>query len=149
MAFENISKRRLVFAPKHIVLRDDQEDLRIHTHKTNYLHTESISAPSKMIFVMSEGNREMFEKLPELTQIDGSLSLAAEVTLIVAKLQKINGDLHVLGGARLYAPMLEEVTGYTYLENGATVNAPKIEHLFANDDATRIEQQADNWLENM
>ncbi len=149
MAFENISKRRLTFAPKHIVLREDQEDLRILTHKTNYGYTERITAPSKMIYVITEGNREMFEKLPELTRIEGHLSVAAEVTLIVAKLQKIDGDMHVLAGARLYAPMLEEVTGFIYLENGATVNAPKIEHLFANDDADKIEKQADNWLDSM
>jgi hypothetical protein len=149
MAFENISKRRLAFAPKIINVKSDQADLRILTQETNYAHTERISAPAKMVHVMSEGTVEMFVKLPELTLLEGHLSLAAAVTLIAAKLLKIDGDLHLQTSARFYAPLLEEVTGFIYVGEGATINAPKIEPLLSNDDMTRIEKKAGDWLDTL
>lgn len=149
MAFENISKRRLVFAPRTIVIRDGEAELRILAHKTNYAQTERIIAPSRKIHVLAEDGDDEFIKLPELVLVEGNLSVAEALTLILAKLQKIDGDLYVLKGARFYAPILEEVTGFIHIEEGAIVNAPMIETMLSNDDSSRIEQQSDNWLDTM
>lgn len=147
MPFENVSKRKLAFAPKTIIVRDDQPDFSIAVHETNFNHTERISALGKMVYMVGSGKPGEFEKLPELALIEGHLSVAEGVTVLAAKLARIDGDLHVMGKARFYAPLLEEVTGFIYLGDGATVNAPKIEHLLSNDDTSKIQQQAEaDWL---
>jgi hypothetical protein len=147
MPFENVSKRKLAFAPKIVVIRDDQPDFNIAIHETNFSHTEHISAPHKVIYVTGSGKPGEFEKLPELIHIEGNLSVAENVTVLAAKLAMIDGDLHVMGKARFYAPLLEKITGFIYLDDGATVNAPKIEHMLSNDDTSKIQQQAESdWL---
>lgn len=149
MTFQNISKRKLVVAPRHLVARSDEAELRINTRQVDYSHTEKIAAPGKMIYVAGEGNPDMFEKLPELTHVEGHFSLAGSTTLLLAKLQKIDGDLHVMTGARFYAPLLEEVTGFIHVGEDATINAPKIEPLLANDDTSAIGPKDDSWLDSM
>lgn len=147
MTFENISNRRLAFAPPLIVVRDDQEDFRLVIHETDFSHTEQIHATHKMIYVISDGKSGTFEKLPELTLVDGNFSLAESVTLLAPKLTRIEGDLHVNAGAKFYAPLLAEVTGFIYLGNNAVVSAPKIEHLLANDDTSKIMETSEHdWL---
>jgi len=147
MPFENVSKRKLAFAPKTVVVKDDQSDFNIALHETNFSHTQRISAPNKMVRMAASGKPGEFEKLPELLHIEGHLSVPEGITVLAAKLAKIDGDLHVMGKARFYAPALEEVTGFIYLGDGATVNAPKIEHLLANDDTSKIQKQAEaDWL---
>jgi hypothetical protein len=150
MTFENKSKRKLTFAPRIVALKNDQADFRILIQEMDFTHTEKITAPSKMIYVVGNGNSSIFEKLPELTLIEGNFSLTSSMTLLAAKLKKIDGDLFVGSGAKFYAPCLEEVTGFVYLDNGAVVNAAKIEHLFANDDDATIQVKAgDEWLNNL
>ncbi|HMC12791.1 MAG TPA: hypothetical protein VKG67_00410 [Gallionellaceae bacterium] len=147
MPFENVSKRKLAFAPKTIIVKDDQPDFNVAIHETNFSYTERISAPNKMVYMSSSGKPGEFEKLPELIHIEGNLSVPEGITVLAAKLAKIDGDLHIMGKARFYAPLLEEVTGFIYLGDGATVNAPKIEHLLSNDDTSKIQKQAEaDWL---
>jgi hypothetical protein len=147
MPFENISKRKLAFAPQVVVIKGDQPEYKIAIHETNFSRTEHISAPNKMIYMTGSGKPGEFEKLPELIHIEGNLSVAENVTVLAAKLAMIDGDLHVLAKARFYAPLLEKVTGFIYLGEGATVNAPKIEPMLVNDDTSKIQQQADaDWL---
>lgn len=150
MPFENVSRRKLSFAPKNVVLKEDQEDLKIAQHETNFSFTERIIAPNKTIFVVSSGKAGEFEKLPELNYVEGNLAMSEGSTVLAAKLTKIDGDLHVGVGARFYAPLLEEVTGFVYIGVGATINTPKIEHMFVNDDASKIsEQTGTDWLESL
>lgn len=147
MPFENVSKRKLAFAPKVVIVRDDQPDFNIAIHETNFSQTEHISAPNKVIYMTGSGKPGEFEKLPELIHIEGNLSVAENVTVLAAKLAMIDGDLHVMSKARFYAPLLEKVSGFIYLGDGATVNAPKIEHLLSNDDNSKIQQQGEaDWL---
>ena|SRR3989338_313847 len=150
MPFENISKRKLAFAPKNVVLGEEQKELKIALHETNFSFTERIIAPNKVIFMVSSGKPGEFEKLPELTYIEGNLSLPEEITVLASKLTKIDGDLNVGVRARFYAPQLQEVTGFIYVGIGATVNAPKIEHMLANDDASKIsEETGPDWLHSL
>jgi hypothetical protein len=150
MPFENVSKRRLAFAPKTLVVGAEQKDFSIVAHETNFSHTERIIASNKMVYMVSSGRPGEFEKLPELTHIEGHLSLPEQITVLASKLARIDGDLHVGGGARFYAPLLEEVTGFIYLGDRATLNAPKIEHMFSNDDTSKIiEQTGTNWLDTL
>jgi hypothetical protein len=150
MPFENVSKRKLVFAPKIVFVGDGQKDISIALHEANFSHTERILARDKMIYMISSVKPGEFEKLPELVDIEGHLSLPEGITVLAAKLIKIDGDLHIGGRARFYAPLLEEVTGFIYIGDGATVNVPKIEHLLANDDTSKIIEQTDtNWLDSL
>lgn len=150
MPFENVSKRKLAFAPKTVVLDEEQKELRIAPQETDFSHTERIMAHNKMIFLVTTDPPKEFEKLPELTYVEGHLSLPEGSTVIATKLSKIEGDLHVGARARFYAPMLQEVTGFVYIGNGATVNAPKIEHLFINDDTSKIrDENAPEWLNSL
>jgi len=151
MPFENVSKRKLAFAPKNLVLGDEQKELKIALNEASFAHTERIIAPSKMIFMIRSGKPGEFEKLPELTYIEGNLSLPEESTVLAAKLTKIEGDLHVGIRARFYAPLLKEVTGFVYIGIGATVNVPLIEHMLANDDSSKISEQAStpDWLNSL
>jgi hypothetical protein len=150
MPFENISKRKLAFAPKSVLLGEEQKELKIALHETSFSHTERIVAPNKMIFMVSSGKPGEFEKLPELTYIEGNLSLPEGSTVLASKLTKIEGDLHVGVRARFYAPLLQEVTGFVYVGIGATVNVPKIEHMFINDDTSTIgEQTTPDWLNSL
>jgi hypothetical protein len=151
MPFENVSKRKLTFAPKNLVLGEDQKELKIALHETNFSHTERIVAPNKMIFMVSNDKPGEFEKLPELTYIEGNLSLPEGITVLASKLTKIEGDLQVGVRARFYAPLLQDVTGFIYIGIGATVNAPKVEHLLANDDTSKINEQSStpDWLHSL
>jgi len=150
MPFENVSKRKLAFAPKTVIVGDEMKELKIALHETNFSHTERIIAPHKMIYLVSSGKPGEFEKLPELTYIEGHLSLPEESTLIAAKLTKIEGDLHVGVRARFYAPLLQEVTGFVYIGIGATLNVPKIEHMYSNDDTSKIlEETGPDWLNSL
>lgn len=150
MSFENISKRKLTFAPKSVVLDDGQKELKIALHETNFSCTERIIAPNKTVFMVSNGKPGEFEKLPELTYIEGNLSLPEEITVLASKLTKIDGDLIVGARARFYAPQLQEVTGFIYVGINATVNAPKIEHLLANDDTSKISAETGpDWLNSL
>lgn len=147
MPFENVSKRLLAFAPKIVMVKDDQPDFSIAIHETDFSHTEIICAPTKMIHVRGGSKAGEFEKLPELMLIEGNLSLPEGITVLAAKLKKIDGDLHVMGNARFYAPLLEEVNGFIYVGDRAVINAPKIEHFFSNDDTSKIQEQTENdWL---
>jgi hypothetical protein len=147
MPFENVSKRQLAFAPKIVMVKDDQPDFSLAIHETDFSHAEIICAPSKMVRVSSGGKAGEFEKLPELILIEGNFFLPEGITILAAKLKKIDGDLHVMGSARFYAPLLEEVSGFIYVGDRAVINAPKIEHLLANDDTSKIQEQAENdWL---
>lgn len=150
MPFENISKRKLAFASKNVVLGEGQKELKIALHETNFSFTERIIAPNKMVFMVSSGKPGEFEKLPELSYIEGNFSLPEEITVLASKLTKIEGDLHVGVRARFYAPQLQEVTGFVYVGIGATVNAPKIEHMFTNDDTSKIsEETGPDWLNSL
>jgi hypothetical protein len=150
MPFENVSKRKLAFAPKVLNVREDHVDFAIAPHEISFAHTERISAPGRMLPVRGGGAAGEFEKLPELLHIEGHLSLPEGLTMLAAKLTRIDGDLHVAGGARFYAPLLEEVTGFIYLDDRAVVNAPKIEHLLANDDTSKIQAKTEsNWLDTL
>jgi hypothetical protein len=150
MPFENISKRKLTFAPKVVVLSEEQKELKIALHETNFSFTERIIAPNKMVFMVSSGKPAEFEKLPELTYIEGNLSLPEGITVLASKLTKIEGDLNVGIRARFYAPQLQEVTGFFYVGIGATINAPKIEHMLANDDTSKISgETAPDWLNSL
>lgn len=150
MPFENISKRKLTFAPKNVVLGEEQKDFKIAIHETNFSFTERIIAPNKMVFMVSSGKPGEFEKLPELNYIEGNLSLPEDITVLASKLTKIDGDLNVGIRARFYAPQLQEVTGFVYVGIGATLNAPKIEHLFTNDDTSKItEETGPDWLNSL
>lgn len=150
MAFENVSKRKLTFAPKNLVLGEEQQDLKIALHETNFSFTERIIAPNKNLFMVASGKPGEFEKLPELTYIEGNFSLPEGITVLASKLTKIEGDLNVGVRARFYAPQLQEVTGFMYVGIGATVNAPRIEHMLANDDASKIsEETAPDWLNSL
>ena len=150
MPFENISKRKLSFAPKIVVLGEEQKELKIAIHETNFSFTERIIAPNKTVFMVSSGKPAEFEKLPELAYIEGNLSLPEEITVLASKLTKIEGDLIVGARARFYAPQLQEVTGFIYVGIGATVNAPKIEHLLSNDDASKITgETGPEWLNSL
>lgn len=147
MPFENISKRKLAFAPKVINVKDNQPDFSMSLHEINFAKTECIMAPHKMLYLTGSGKPGEFEKLPELLHIEGNLSVPEGMTVLAAKLAKIDGDLHVGGNARFYAPLLEDVSGFIYLGDRAVVNAPKIEHMLVNDDNSKIQQQADaDWL---
>jgi len=150
MPFENVSKRKLAFAPKTVVLDEEQKELRIALQETDYSHTERIIAHNKMIILVTTDPPREFENLLELTYIEGHLSLPEGSTVIATKLAKIEGDLHVGARAKLYAPVLTEVTGFIYIGNGATVNAPKIEYLFSNDDSSKIrDENAPDWLNSL
>lgn len=150
MPFENVSKRRLSFAPKVIVVKPHQPDLTVAMSETCFAHTVHISAPDKMIYVKKGTRAGEFEKLPELVQIEGNLSLPEDITVLAAQLKHIDGDLHIGAGARFYAPLLEEVTGFIYVGDGAVVNAPKIDYMLTNDDASKIQQQAEaDWLSSL
>jgi hypothetical protein len=150
MPFENVSKRKLAFAPKTLVVRDDQPDFSIALHEINFTHTERISAPGRMIPIRGGGKAGEFEKIPELAHVEGNLSVPEGMTVLAAKLAKIDGDLHVAVGARFYAPLLEEVTGFIYIGDRSVVNAPKIEHMFSNDDTSKIQEQAkSDWLDSL
>lgn len=150
MAFENVSKRKLTFAPKTVVLGEEQKELKIALHETNFSFTERIIAPNKMVFMVASGKPGEFEKLPELTYIEGNLSLPEGITVLASKLTKIDGELNVGARARFYAPQLQEVTGFVYVGMGATVNAPRIEHMFANDDLSKIsEETTPDWLNSL
>jgi hypothetical protein len=147
MPFENISKRKLAFAPKVVLVKDSQPDFNIAIHEINFSNTERICAPSKMLYLTGNGKAGEFEKLPELVHIEGNLTMPEGMTVLAAKLSRIDGDLHIMNRARFYAPLLEEVTGFIYLGDGAVVNAPKIEHMLSNDDNSKIQQQTENdWL---
>jgi hypothetical protein len=147
MPFENISKRKLAFAPKVINVKENQSDFSIPLHEINFSKTEFILAQDKMLYLSGSGKAGEFEKLPELLHVEGNLSVPEGMTVLIAKLAKIEGDLHVGVGARFYAPLLEAVTGFIYLGDKAVVNAPKIEHLLSNDDNSKIQQQSeDDWL---
>lgn len=149
MPFENVSKRRLAFAPKLIVVKNDQPSFTIQIGEVNLVNTVHISAPGKMINLCKSIKPGEFEKLPELVQIEGHLSLPDDMTLLAAQLKHIDGDLHIGAGARFYAPLLEEVTGFIYVGERAVVNAPKIDFLLSNDDASKIQQQSESesdWL---
>lgn len=150
MAFENISKRKLAFAPKNLVLGEAQQDLKIALHETNFSFTERIIAPHKSIFMVASSKAGEFEKLPELTYIEGNLFLPEGITVLASKLTKIEGDLNIGPRARFYAPQLQEVTGFTYVGINATVNAPKIEHMLANDDHSAIsDDNTPDWLHSL
>ena len=148
MPFENISKRKLSFAPKNLVLGEDEKELKISLSETNYSNTERIVAPNKQLFVVSSSKQGEFEKLPKLTYIEGNLSLPDECTIIAANLTRIEGNLQVGARAKFYAPMLQEVTGFITVGMNATVNAPKIEHMLSNDDTSTISEQSTtpDWL---
>ena len=150
MPFENVSKRKLSFAPKVVNVREDQADFAIAPHEISFAHTQRICAPGRMLPVRGGAKAGEFEKLPELLHIEGHLALPEGLTLLAAKLSRIDGDLHVANGARFYAPLLEEVTGFIYLGDRAVVNAPKIEHMLANDDTSKIQAQAETgWLDTL
>lgn len=150
MPFENVSKRKLAFAPKTVVLSEAQKELSIALHETNFSHTERIIATNKMIYMVGNDKLGEFEKLPELSYIEGHLSLPEGITVLAAKLTKIEGDLHVGVRARFYAPVLQEVTGFVYIGIGATVNVPKIEHMLSNDDTSKIlEETGPDWLNSL
>ena len=151
MPFENVSKRKLAFAPKTVHLGDEVKELKVALHETNFSHTERIIAPNKMVYMVSSGKAGEFEKLPELTYIEGHLALPEGSTVLAAKLTKIEGNLHVGDRARFYAPLLQEVTGFVFIGNGATLNTPKIEHMFSNDDTSKINEQAatPDWLSSL
>lgn len=150
MPFENVSKRKLAFAPKTVVVADDQESFSLALSEINFAHTQKISAPGKMVFLQGGVKAGEFEKIPELGLIEGNLSVPEGMTVLAAKLTRIDGDLHVAGTARFYAPLLEEVTGFIYLGDRAVVNAPKIEHLLSNDDNSKIQEQAkSDWLDSL
>lgn len=150
MPFENVSKRKLAFAPKNVVIGEEQKELKIALHETSFSHTERIIAPNKMVYMVSRDKPGEFEKLPELTYIEGHLSLPEGSTVLASKLAKIEGDLHVGVRARFYAPMLQEVTGFVYIGIGATVNVPKIEHMYSNDDNSKIlEETGPDWLNSL
>jgi hypothetical protein len=150
MPFENVSKRTLAFAPRVLNVREDHKDFAIDTHEINFAHTTRISAPGRVLPVRGNGKAGEFEKLPELLQIEGSLSVPEGLTLLAAKLAKIEGDLHVASNARFYAPLLQEVTGFIYLGDKAVVNAPNIEHMLANDDTSKIQAKTEsNWLDTL
>ena len=150
MPFENVSKRRLAFAPKVLIVKEHQPDFTIEIREVDFTHTERISAPSKMIYMTKSSRAGEFEKLPELVHIEGNLSLPEDITVLAAQLSRIDGDLHVMAGARFYAPLLEEVTGFVYIGDRAVVNAPKIDFMFANDDASKIQKQAEgDWLDTL
>lgn len=150
MPFENVSKRKLAFAPKNVILGDEHEEFRIAMQETDFSHTERIIAHNKMIFLVCTDPPREFENLPELAYIEGHLSLPEGSTVIATKLSKIEGDLHVGVRAKFYAPVLQEVTGFIYIGNGATVNAPKIEHMFSNDDSSKIlDETGPEWLNSL
>jgi hypothetical protein len=150
MPFENISKRKLAFAPKIVIVDEGQEEFRLTMKETNFSHTERIIAPNKMIFVVCADPSRELENLPELTYIEGHLSLPEGSTVVATKLTKIEGDLHMGPRAKFYAPVLQEVTGFIYIGNGATINAPKIENMFSNDDTNKIvDQTSPDWLNSL
>ena len=150
MPFENISKRKLSFAPKVVIVSEEQKDFKIALHETNFASTERIIAPNKLVFMASSGKPGEFEKLPELTYIEGNLSLPEEITVLASKLTKIEGDLIVGARARFYAPQLQDVTGFIYVGMNATINAPKIEHLLTNDDTSKISNETTpDWLNSL
>jgi hypothetical protein len=150
MPFENLSKRKLAFAPKIVIVPDGQADLTIALNEVSFVHTQRITAPGKMIEIKGVPKAGEFEKLPELVEIQGHLSVPDGMTVLAAKLTRIDGDLHVGTGARFYAPALEAVTGFIYLGDRAVVNAPKVEPMLANDDTSKIqEQKASNWLDSL
>lgn len=150
MPFENVSKRKLAFAPKTVVVADGEESFSLALNEINFSHTQRISAAGKMVFLQGGVRAGEFEKIPELAQIEGHLSVPEGMTVLAAKLTKIDGDLHVAGTARFYAPLLEEVTGFIYLGDRAVVNAPKIEHMLSNDDTSKIQEQAkSDWLDSL
>ena len=150
MPFENVSKRKLIFAPKIFILGEDKNDLKIALHETDYTFTERIIAPHKNIFMVASSKAGEFEKLPELTYIEGNFALPEGITVLASKLTKIEGDLNVGPRARFYAPQLQEVTGFIYVGVNATINAPKIEHMLANDDHSKIsEETTPDWLNSL
>lgn len=150
MPFENVSKRKLAFAPKNVILDEEQKELKIALHETDFSRTERIVAPKKMINLVNSEKPEEFQKLTELTYVEGNLSLPEGCTVIAAKLAKIEGDLYVGARARFYAPLLQEVTGFVYVGINATLNVPKIEHMFSNDDTSKInEQTTPDWLNSL
>lgn len=150
MPFENVSRRKLTFAPKTVVLSEEQKELKINLQETNFSHTERIIAPGKMVFMVSSDKPGEFEKLPELTYLEGNLSLPEGSTVLASKLTKIEGNLHVGDRARFYAPLLQDVTGFFYIGIGATVNVPNIEHLLSNDDNSKINQEnGPDWLNSL
>lgn len=150
MAFENVSKRKLVFAPKNLVLGEEEQELKIALHEANFSFTERIIAPNKPIFMTSSGKPGEFEKLPELTYIEGNFSLPEGITVLASKLTKIEGTLTVGVRARFYAPQLQEVSGFIYVGMGATINAPRIEHMFSNDDSSKISgESTPDWLNSL
>lgn len=150
MPFENVSKRKLAFAPKVINVKENQPDFSLALHEINFSKTELIQAPDKMLHLSGSGKAGDFEKLPELLQVEGHLSVPDGMTILAAKLARIDGDLHVGAGARFYAPALEAVEGFIYLGDRSVVNAPMIEHMLSNDDTSKIKEQADsNWLDSL
>lgn len=150
MPFENVSKRKLAFAPKVLNVREDHADFAIATHEISFAHTVRISAPGRVLPIRGGGKTGEFEKLPELLHIEGHLSLPEGLTLLAAKLTRIDGDLHVASNARFYAPLLQEVTGFIYLGDKAVVNAPNIEHMLSNDDTSKIQAKTEsNWLDSL
>ena len=150
MPFENISKRKLAFAPKIVVVPQDQKAFSFALHEISFAHTQHISGAGKMLPVMGLVKAGEFEKLPELLRIEGHLALPQGLTVLAAKLVRIDGDLHVAESARFYAPLLEEVTGFIYLGEHAVLNAPRIEHLLSNDDTSKIKEQKEaNWLDSL
>lgn len=150
MPFENVSKRKLAFAPKVVNVKEDQADFSMALDEINFAKTEMIMAPGKMLNLSGSGKAGDFEKLPELLQIEGNLSVPDGMTILAAKLARIDGDLYVGAGARFYAPMLEEVAGFIFLGDKCVVNAPKVEHMLSNDDHSKIKEQADSdWLSSL
>lgn len=150
MPFENVSKRKLTFAPKVLNVGEGHTDFAIDTHEINFSHTVRISAPGRILPIRGGGKAGEFEKLPELLHIEGHLSVSEGLTLLAAKLTTIDGDLHVASDARFYAPLLQEVTGFIHLGDKAVVNAPNIEHMLANDDTSKIQAKTEsNWLDSL
>jgi hypothetical protein len=150
MPFQNVSKRKLAFAPRAIIIPDAEAEFTLSLNEINFTHTQRIAAPGKMLHIKGVPRAGEFEKLPELVHIQGHLSVPEGMTVLAAKLTRIDGDLHVGTGARFYAPLLEEVTGFIYLGDRAVVNAPGVEPMLVNDDTSKIQEQTDgNWLDSL
>lgn len=150
MPFENLSKRKLAFAPRVINVPAGQAEFAIALSEINYAHTQHICAPGTLLQIKGVPRPGEFEKLPELHHVEGHLAVPDGMTVLAAKVTRIEGDLHVGMGARFYAPLLEEVTGFIYLADRAVVNAPKVEPMLANDDTSKIQAQKDSdWLDSL
>lgn len=64
MPFENVSTRKLAFAPKVVTLPDAQSDFAIALHAVNFSHTQHIVAPGKMLHVKGIPKAGEFESFP-------------------------------------------------------------------------------------